>query len=69
MQLEGAAGRAHVYTTGIFGMFRHIIRMEGMRGLYRGILPELYKVVPSAGICFMTYETLKMLLADIAMAS
>ncbi|KAK7300768.1 hypothetical protein RJT34_11618 [Clitoria ternatea] len=65
-QLEGAGGRARVYTTGLFGMFRHIIRTEGMRGLYRGILPEYYKVVPGVGICFMTYETLKMLLADIA---
>ena len=65
-QLEGAGGRARVYTTGLYGVFRHIIRTEGFRGLYRGILPEYYKVVPGVGICFMTYETLKMLLADIA---
>ncbi|KAL4364601.1 hypothetical protein AHAS_Ahas07G0022400 [Arachis hypogaea] len=45
-QLEGAGGRARVYTMGLFGMFRHIIRTEGLRGLYRGILPEYYKVVP-----------------------
>jgi len=64
-QLEGAGGRAHVYTTGLFGTFSHIIRTEGLRGLYRGILPEYYKVVPGVGICFMTYETLKKLLADI----
>ena len=59
MQLEGAGGRARVYTTGLFGTFRHITRTEGLRGLYRGILPEYYKVVPGVGICFMTYETLK----------
>ncbi|XVF23980.1 hypothetical protein REPUB_Repub13aG0086700 [Reevesia pubescens] len=64
-QLEGAGGRARVYTTGIFGTFKHIFRTEGLRGLYRGILPEYYKVVPGVGICFMTYETLKMLLADV----
>ncbi|XP_044508350.1 mitochondrial substrate carrier family protein B-like isoform X1 [Mangifera indica] len=64
-QLEGAGGRARVYTTGIFGIFRHIIQTEGFCGLYRGILPEYYKVVPGVGICFMTYETLKMLLADV----
>ncbi|KAK2637414.1 hypothetical protein Ddye_032206 [Dipteronia dyeriana] len=63
-QLEGVGGRARVYTTGLFGIFKHIIRTEGFRGLYRGILPEYYKVVPGVGICFMTYETLKMLLAD-----
>ncbi|KAL0309918.1 UNVERIFIED_CONTAM: Mitochondrial adenine nucleotide transporter ADNT1 [Sesamum radiatum] len=63
MQLEGAGGRARVYNTGLFGTFRHIIRTEGFRGLYRGIMPEYYKVVPSVGIVFMTYETLKKLLS------
>ncbi|MBA0857776.1 hypothetical protein Goshw_017018 [Gossypium schwendimanii] len=65
MQLEGAAGRARVYKTGLAGTFRHIIHSEGLRGLYRGILPEYYKVVPGVGIVFMTYETLKMLLSSI----
>ncbi|OWM81780.1 hypothetical protein CDL15_Pgr007818 [Punica granatum] len=63
MQLEGAGGRARVYNTGLFGTFGHIIRTEGLWGLYRGILPEYYKVVPGVGIVFMTYETLKMLLS------
>ncbi|KAK3037464.1 hypothetical protein RJ639_031958 [Escallonia herrerae] len=63
-QLEGVAGRAHVYKTGLFGTFGHIIRSEGLRGLYRGILPEYYKVVPGVGIVFMTYETLKKFLSD-----
>ncbi|KAJ0102635.1 hypothetical protein Patl1_06467 [Pistacia atlantica] len=65
-QLEGVGGRARVYTTGLFGIFRQIIQTEGFRGMYRGILPEYYKVVPGVGICFMTYETLKMLLADVS---
>ncbi|KAG4921992.1 hypothetical protein AAZX31_18G171600 [Glycine max] len=64
-QLEGAGGRARVYNTSLFGTFKHIIQNEGVRGLYRGILPEYYKVVPSLGIVFMTYETLKMLLSSI----
>ncbi|MBA0780858.1 hypothetical protein Gotri_004910, partial [Gossypium trilobum] len=64
-QLEGAGGRARVYKTGLFGTFKHIFQTEGFRGLYRGILPEYYKVVPGVGICFMTYETLKTLLADV----
>ncbi|KAL0333253.1 UNVERIFIED_CONTAM: Calcium-binding mitochondrial carrier protein SCaMC-1 [Sesamum angustifolium] len=63
MQLEGAGGRARVYNTGLFGTFAHIFRSEGFRGLYRGIMPEYYKVVPSVGIVFMTYETLKKLLS------
>lgn len=63
MQLEGVAGQAHVYRTGLFGTFRHIFRSEGLRGFYRGILPEYCKVVPSVGIIFMTYETLQKLLS------
>ncbi|KAB5519924.1 hypothetical protein DKX38_024243 [Salix brachista] len=63
MQSEGAGGRAPVYTSGLFGTFANIIWTEGFRGMYRGILPEYYKVVPSVGIVFMTYETLKMLLS------
>ncbi|KAL6278005.1 mitochondrial substrate carrier family protein B [Prunus yedoensis var. nudiflora] len=65
MQLEGAGGRARIYNTGLVGTFKHIFRTEGLRGLYRGILPEYYKVVPSVGIVFMTYETLKVLLSRI----
>ncbi|KAL6541806.1 hypothetical protein OROGR_011292 [Orobanche gracilis] len=65
MQLEGAGGRARVYKSGLFGTLRHIIRTEGLSGLYRGILPEYYKVVPSVGIVFMTYEKLKQVLSTI----
>ncbi|KAL5712604.1 hypothetical protein ACHQM5_014758 [Ranunculus cassubicifolius] len=64
MQLEGAGGRARVYNTGLLGTFKQIIKQEGLRGLYRGILAEYCKVVPSAGIVFMTYEMMKILLAD-----
>lgn len=64
MQLEGVGGRARVYNTSLFGTFGHIFRNEGIRGLYRGILPEYYKVVPGVGIVFMTYETLKSLLSS-----
>lgn len=64
MQLEGAGGRARVYNTGLLGAFKHIIRTEGFRGFYRGIMPEYYKVVPGVGIVFMTYETLKKLLSE-----
>ncbi|KAL3523903.1 hypothetical protein ACH5RR_016737 [Cinchona calisaya] len=65
MQLEGAGGQPRVYKTGIYGTFRHIFKTEGFRGLYRGILPEYYKVVPSVSIVFMTYEKLKQLLSKI----
>lgn len=64
MQLEGVAGEARVYNSGLIGTFKHIFRSEGLRGLYRGILPEYYKVVPGVGIVYMTYEMLKELMSD-----
>ncbi|XP_076899699.1 uncharacterized protein LOC143553634 [Bidens hawaiensis] len=64
-QLEGVGGRARVYNSGLLGTLGHIMRTEGLRGLYRGILPEYYKVVPGVGIVFMTYETLKKRLSEL----
>jgi len=64
MQLEGAGGRAHVYNSGLLGTFKQIIRTEGWPRLYRGILPEYLKVVPSVGIVFMTYEIMKVVLSQ-----
>ncbi|KAM7265321.1 hypothetical protein ACFE04_003004 [Oxalis oulophora] len=62
-QMEGAGGRASVYKTGSVGMFKHILKSEGLRGLYKGILPEYYKVVPGVGIFFMGCEMMKMLMS------
>jgi len=39
--------------------FVNIIKTEGVKGLYRGIQPELLKVVPFVGSMFVTYEFLK----------
>jgi hypothetical protein len=33
-----------------------VFRTEGVRGLYRGILPELLKVTPMVGFTFCVYE-------------
>jgi len=35
-----------------------IVRAEGLLGLYRGIVPELLKVVPMVSVTFATYEFL-----------
>jgi len=37
----------------------NLLREEGPKGLYRGIKPELMKVVPFVGTMFVTYEFLK----------
>lgn len=65
IQLEGAAGRARIYNRGLFATFGQIVESEGLRGLYRGILPEYFKVVPSIGIVFLTYESLKTFLSGV----
>lgn len=36
-----------------------ILRREGPRGLYRGLTPEILKVVPMVATTFTTYELLK----------
>ncbi|RCV24602.1 hypothetical protein SETIT_5G098800v2 [Setaria italica] len=63
MQLQGACGTAAHKST-ITGTVSDILQKEGPRGFYRGIAPEYLKVVPSVGIAFMTYETLKGLLSS-----
>jgi len=39
-----------------------VLRKEGPRGLYRGLVPELLKVTPMVGFTFCTYEFMKDLL-------
>jgi solute carrier family 25 phosphate transporter 23/24/25/41 len=38
---------------------RRVLQRDGMRGFYRGIVPELGKVVPGVGIAFSVYEFAK----------
>ena len=33
-----------------------VIRADGVRGLYRGLVPELLKVTPMVSITFCVYE-------------
>lgn len=42
-----------------FHAFSTIIEQEGIRGLYKGMIPNLLKVAPSIAIAFVTYETVK----------
>lgn len=53
---SGAGASAYSST---LGGLRSIVRNEGVRGLYKGIVPNLIKVVPSIAIMFTTNELLK----------
>ncbi|KAG8388172.1 hypothetical protein BUALT_Bualt02G0098200 [Buddleja alternifolia] len=41
------------------GMFRRTYQHEGFRGFYKGLFPNLLKVVPSASITYLVYEAMK----------
>lgn len=38
------------------GLFRKIVRQEGLAGLYRGITPNFLKVLPAVSISYVVYE-------------
>lgn len=38
-------------------MFREIWRNEGIAGFYRGIIPNMLKVIPAVSISYLVYET------------
>lgn len=38
------------------GLFKTIIRREGVSGLYRGITPNFMKVAPAVSISYVVYE-------------
>lgn len=40
-----------------------LIKQDGIRGLWRGIFPTLYRDVPFSAIYWMNYETIKSLYA------
>lgn len=45
--------------TGMADVFRRTLQLEGFRGFYKGLFPNLLKVIPSASITYMVYEAMK----------
>jgi solute carrier family 25 phosphate transporter 23/24/25/41 len=58
LQLQGHTRSSKVYGSYV-GAFSDIVKNEGWKGLYSGILPEYYKVIPGVAIAFCTYEIMK----------
>uniref|UniRef100_A0A0D6R7Z5 Mitochondrial adenine nucleotide transporter ADNT1 n=1 Tax=Araucaria cunninghamii TaxID=56994 RepID=A0A0D6R7Z5_ARACU len=54
--------KAPLQYTGMVDAFRQTVRNEGVGALYRGLVPNSVKVVPSIAIAFVTYEVIKDLL-------
>lgn len=44
---------------GMSDVFRKTFQHEGFRGFYKGLFPNLLKVVPSASITYLVYESMK----------
>ena len=43
-------------------LLSNIVREDGFRGLYRGILPNFMKVIPAVSISYVVYERLRTIL-------
>ncbi|KAI0066241.1 mitochondrial carrier [Artomyces pyxidatus] len=60
MQVVGMSSGALGYKyNGAIDAARVIIKTEGIRGMYRGLWPNLLKVAPSIATSFFTYELVK----------
>jgi solute carrier family 25 phosphate transporter 23/24/25/41 len=44
---------------GMSDVFSRTLQREGYRGFYKGLFPNLLKVVPAASITYLVYETMK----------
>ncbi|KAF2297928.1 hypothetical protein GH714_005539 [Hevea brasiliensis] len=51
--------KASLEYTGMVDAFRKTVRHEGFGALYKGLVPNSVKVVPSIAIAFVTYELVK----------
>ena len=58
LQASGMPG-FHPGYDGLVGCLVHTVRAEGVRGLYRGIVPNLLKAVPSISISYVVFENVK----------
>jgi len=63
LQLSGFNPSDGLQTSSVRAMMRRIVREEGMRSLWRGLQPRVMFHVPSAAVCWGTYETCKRLLS------
>lgn len=58
MQVTGMKGGGPKYNNALHAL-KVIFKTEGVKGLYRGLWPNLLKVAPSIATSFFTYELVK----------
>jgi solute carrier family 25 phosphate transporter 23/24/25/41 len=52
------SGMGYEYTS-VWDAISRIIRQEGIKGMYKGIAPNLLKVAPSMAASWWTFETMR----------
>ena len=61
--VHGAVGEGgELAAPGMVDTLRGVYKKEGVRGLYRGFLPNVLKAIPAVSIGYLVYERLKILL-------
>lgn len=58
LQMQGTTEHPKTYTS-ILDVTRQTIQSEGFRGLFRGIVPNIVKVVPSGLVTYVVWEKSK----------
>ena len=58
LMVQGHGGAQQKYRNGAHAAVT-IVREEGVRGLYRGILPSYMKVIPTVSLTWLSYEVMK----------
>ena len=62
LQAQGGHGGLPIKYNGMMDVVQQTVRREGIGGLYKGILPNLLKLAPAAGISWYVFEETKVLL-------
>ena len=57
-QINTMSGMGYKYKS-IFDAVQIIVREEGFRGLYKGLIPNLLKVAPSMAASWLTFEVFR----------
>jgi solute carrier family 25 (mitochondrial phosphate transporter), member 23/24/25/41 len=61
LQAQGTVLHKETYT-GIMDVTRRTVRNEGIKGLFKGVTPNLLKVAPAVSISYVVYENCKALM-------
>lgn len=58
-RMQAHNANANTAYKGMSDVFWRTLHREGLRGFYKGLFPNLLKVVPAASITYVVYETMK----------